>query len=112
MDPGELWIYNDQCNPHGNAGKEDDPAVDGSDGCADGSDGCRTVSTGQRTISEKTCTGEVAAATGAGRSAGTVSVNGYCQTETEYLFGYTESDAAGKSHRSHQQRTISDGGDL
>lgn len=53
MDPGELWIYNDQCNPHGNAGKEDDPAVDGSDGCADGSDGCRTVSTGQRTISEK-----------------------------------------------------------
>ena len=24
--------------------------------------------------------------------------------------GYTESDAAGKSHRSHQQRTISDGG--
>ena len=53
-----------------------------------------------------------AAATGAGRIAGTVSVNGYCQTETEYLFGYTESDAAGKSHRSHQQRTISDGGDL
>ena len=63
-------------------------------------------------VREQTCTGEVAAATGAGRSAGTVSVNGYCQTETEYLFGYTESDAAGKSHRSHQQRTISDGGDL